>query len=155
MKDKEFRYAMQRVKAVVAKWIDCCGLGRWRSVEIYYHRDTESLVDGVGDPHINDDDRKTAGRTVVHWKYKEGQVHFNIDLLGRLSDNDLDYIVRHEFCHLLVNEMREWQHGLKTGMPHEERVVTELATVLGWVRDAGRADARAPKKPKKRSRGAK
>ncbi len=93
-----------------------------------------------------------AGKAMVDWHYQEASIHFNVQIMQNKTDEEIDYIVRHEICHLLVNEMREWEHyDPKTGgaMRHEEHVVTGLAKILNWVWMAGQDEGKKSVRKKK------
>lgn len=80
--------------------------------------------------------QEVAGRTRVRWEYLEADIHFNLTSLTENSDEEIDYIVRHEMAHVLVNEMREWADTDSKGrIYHEERVCTRLAQIFDWCRE--------------------
>lgn len=95
--------------------------------------------------------RDVAGAADVNWQYRQADIYLNLEKLFSLTDQEIDYTIRHEIGHLLVNEMKEWEHGNanRQAINHEERVVTDLAMILGWVRTAGKDEA-TPKKRRKK-----
>ncbi len=122
----------------------------WRRIDFSYHRDTASMAleSGVS---LSEHQRQVVGRTQVDWDYRQATIHLNLSRLYDQSDDEIDYIIRHEICHILVNEMREWQNfniDADSCVRHEERVVSDLAMILHWVRCAGAEEAK-PKKKKK------
>lgn len=58
------------------------------------------------------------------WRYLTANMDFSFDLMGDMEEADIEKIVLHEMLHICVNEMRY------EGIEHEERVVTELTTVI-------------------------
>jgi len=146
--DKEFDSTISRVRKIINRWITPCGLRTWQNVDFQYHRNMAEMADS-SNQMLSEKERNVAGRAVVDWDYRRATIHLNMDILSRSTDEDVDYIIRHEICHLLVNEMREWsmyEKDVTSCIQHEERVVTDLAMVLGWVRMAGRRDPRPKKK---------
>lgn len=109
MDDKTFNAQVARTKKAVTRWVTPCGLNMWADVEFQYHRDTIMMVD-ASDHTVDESERRVAGRTIVDWRYKHATIHFNMAVIQNLSDHEIDRLVRHEICHLLVNEMREWEH---------------------------------------------
>lgn len=138
MTDREFKRIHARVRRVLEKWLTVCGLRTWRRVTIHYHQSTDAMCAARG-ANLTDDQRDVAGAAVVSWEYREADIHFNLSKMFSFSDEDIDYTVRHEIAHCLVSEMREWRYGNENGVAiaHEERVVTELAMVLGWTAQLG------------------
>lgn len=150
MNDKDFEATKKRVRKSVSRWEQSCGLRMWRKVDFAYHRDLATMAHDTNST-LSESERDVAGRAVVNWDYREATIHLNLDKLFHLDDDEIDYVVRHEICHLLVNEMREWQlydKDRQSCLQHEERVVSDLAMVLGWVRIAGSEDKPAKKKRK-------
>jgi len=151
MTDQDFDLTVKRIRSIVKKWNTPCGLRMWRRVDFVYHRDTASLAQDSR-CELNEGERDVAGRASVDWEYREATIHLNVEKLSHNSDEEIDYVVRHEICHILVNEMREWRrHGEHySAVKHEERVVSDLAMILGWVRRAGVDDPKPTKRKKKR-----
>ncbi|KKL89323.1 hypothetical protein LCGC14_1915860 [marine sediment metagenome] len=79
-------------------------------------------------------------------------VAFNISALKELDDHDLEVVVVHEMCHVLVNEMRADRGGEPThgSVAHEERVVSTLAQAFLTVRDQGEREGRKAARRKKK-----
>lgn len=145
MTDADYEALKLRIKTVADRWMKPCGIGYWQDVTLRYYRDVVDWVDAFQESVITVNDSKVGARVTCDWRYKHGLIHFNCYALREHTDEELDYVVRHEICHLLVAEMREWQYG-NTGdraLDHEERVVTELAMVLDWVRLAGMGEGRS------------
>lgn len=140
MTDADFKRTKERVKVAVDRWVECCGLNMWRRVTMHYHRDSVTMAAARG-AELSEKSRDVMAAAYTQWQYRQADIHFNLERLESADDGDIDYTVRHEIMHLLVNEMREWQCGnLESSIDHEERVVTELASVMGWVRIAGALD---------------
>lgn len=133
MTDKEFRQQRARVRKSLSKWLTPLGLNNQRSIYFIYKRDG-----GPADPDV-------IASCTPEWEYKHASIWFHLDRMMVVDDEDLDYFVRHELCHILVNQMATSGAVAKK---NEERVVTELAQILNWVWRAGAKEA-GKKKGKK------
>lgn len=138
MTDADFEKELARVKAAVERWHEPLGLRLWQRVDVGYYRE----------PLTNDKGKTLTAAADCHadWKYLCASLRFCLPKTADWDDEQVDYIVRHEMLHALVNEMRADEGH--DDIDHEERVVTQLAMVLGWVREAGAAD----RKPKRHAR---
>lgn len=111
----------QMIDAYVAYWIPVLGLDSWNRITAHIRPDTHPSSSG------------TMGEACVNWRYMEADVDFYLgSLIGTGYDAQrIEYIVLHELCHCLVNEMRDENsdedHQHKYLIPHEERVVSNLA----------------------------
>lgn len=126
MTDKEYRKQKKRLERFIEKWRTQLGM-RWWQITFNYH----------DEPCVGDGDRPPAARTTVDWDYNRAIIDFYVPEFVKDSDERVEQIVIHEFCHVLVNEMRQWR-GASDALSHEERVVTNLAQAFLWVRDAAR-----------------
>lgn len=67
----------------------------------------------------------------VQWDYKTATIRWVMSALTENSEDQIEYVVVHEMCHILVNQMRDvWVNKGDAAVfciRHEERVVTELA----------------------------
>ncbi len=102
------------------KWVEILGLSWWHG-ELIQRSNMEPSKDGN---HV-------FARCYVDWKYLDFSVEVDLSVLWDTPDEDIESLVVHELCHVLVNEMRNYDldHG------HEERVVTGLQKAFMWVRD--------------------
>jgi hypothetical protein len=126
MKRKKFERQRDRALAHLRWWERALGLGFWR-VEYNWHDSGSSAFE-------RDDGNITIARAWAKWQYLHLCIDINTPALSSLDDEHLEETMVHEFCHALVNEMREDDPTLK----HEERVVTQLANAFVWVRDLAR-----------------
>lgn len=132
MTDKELKRHKKRVQKHLRHWKLLLGLGAWKiDVDWYDGR----LPDTDPDPY-----RVCLMDVDARWEYLTIDMRVNVDAISRLSDEALEAAVIHELCHALVCEMRDWDP--EDGRHHEERVVSTLTMVMGWVRDHYRAEAR-------------
>jgi hypothetical protein len=113
----------KQIESLFKKWITRLGLGWWR-VDISFYNDPQSIIDHFG---VNDDDTLVVARTYTHWIYGKAEIHVNLPVIEKLSDDETERVIVHELLHILVNEMREDE------IHHEERVVTQLTKAIFWV----------------------
>ena len=65
--------------------------------------------------------------TFSNWKYLTSTIYLNWPAVKKMTAGEIKRILIHEFCHVLVNEMRERKRH------HEERVVTGLTDAFLWT----------------------
>lgn len=102
-------------------WIPILGLDSWVKIDVSCFPTTSSEDPGI------------LGRTFVHWEYMEAKIEFFVGgmISSELGPERVEYLVVHELCHCLVNEIRDEnttnEHLTAYVIPHEERVVCNLA----------------------------
>lgn len=142
--DKEFEAQKNRLRALFWKWETILGLRLWQRVDLIFDREFFS-EERTGHPH------NCVAYADASWEYLKGSVTFSLPKLIDLDDDELDYVVRHEFAHLLVNQMREYDGSRhKETVKHEEMVVTRLAQAFDWVYTAGLKAGKKKEKEKKK-----
>ena len=143
MKDAEFKAEKRRIKRYVDRWHDWLGL-RWWVVHYDYY-DVEARFQSIEDNEI----ASTAiAQTIVQWEYLTASIAFNLVATKAYEDeDDIEYYVVHEMCHILVAEMRADRSGSPTheNVAHEERVVSQLARTMIVVREQGEREGRKAK----------
>lgn len=72
-------------------------------------------------------DNVVVARSICDWRYATCTLQINEPELLEMNKRDAEFVIVHELCHALVNEMRE------EGIDHEERVVTGLAKAFLWT----------------------
>ncbi len=148
MTDKEFNETKHRIKKAISKWHTCLGFRWWRDSSMYYHRSADAMCQATGRESTRDGMSQCAAETSVKWEYLELAIHWNCPRVFGLDDEEIDYMVRHEFAHAIVNEMREWASGdSKDAIRHEERVCTRLAMIFNWVRKVGKEESEKGARP--------
>ena len=117
------------VQRFLASWVPILGLDHWHIDILYHSEPPENWSKGQ------------VGGCCVQWKYKEVTLGFLLTSLSDATEKRLEYIVVHELCHTVVNQMRgtmNWDHN---DMANEERVVTEMAYAFirarHWVKGRG------------------
>lgn len=130
MKRKAFDRQRDRALAQFLAWQTMLGL-RWWRIEYNWHDTGSSLFE-------REAGTTCYATTTTQWEYLRAQIDINTPALRHQDDDDLEYTVVHELCHVLVAEMR----GTDWNRQHEERVVTTLAKAFLWVRDLTRDAAR-------------
>lgn len=151
MTDKEYTLQKSRIQGLVEKWMAPLGL-KWWNINIRYFR--EPLPISSGDAAAG---WQCNAKAEAKWEYLSATVSFNLPAIEGADDEELERIVVHEFCHVLVHEMREWapeevsRDRSDVGIKHEERVVTALTSAFLWVRKSGEGKLKA-RKPAKRGK---
>jgi len=132
--DREARTERARIRRVIKQWHDRLGLGWWY-VDYLYERDPAPSHDD-GQTRIT-----TRATATALWDQGSATITFFMTVIADLDDDQLEYTVVHEMCHIIVREMREDRLADETTHPniaHEERVVTNLARAFITVRDQAR-----------------
>lgn len=137
MSDAEYEALKARLDAAFKRWTFYLGL-RWWNIT------TELVVDRSQFAENGDTAESTTVMDVyADWTRMEAHIRVNMLAVEPLDDNDLNRIVCHELCHVLVNEMRipAWANVpnevLHRQLEAEERVVTMLTSAFDWVFQAG------------------
>lgn len=126
MTEKAFKRQKKRIQKCLRHWKILLGLGVWRiDIEWYDGRLTETRTN---DPHST-----VLADIHVSWEYLKATMRVNVEAVSKLDDEQLDELIIHELLHAVVNEMRNY--SADDGIYHEERVVSTLTSVIGWVRD--------------------
>lgn len=118
------------VKAAFAKWIPRLGLAWW-DLEIVYYDDPQEIINRF---RIIESGEMVPATVIAQWMYADAKICINLPAFEHIEDEDIERVVVHELCHILVNEMREPE------LHHEERVVTQLTKAFFWVADAARSE---------------
>lgn len=123
MRDAEYDAQRERVKVIIDRWYASLGLKWWRTDFNWY------------DGPIPDAHEDAIMTCEADWRYMHATIRICVPKVAEIEDDAyLEYCMIHEFCHILVCEMRERCDDCQRG--HEERVVTMLAKAFQWVRDA-------------------
>lgn len=139
MKHSEFRAVQRKMEKLVDKWVGPLGLkGIWRITCRYR--------DSYFDPDTDGQGRGATAYVTPQWEYMQSEICFSIPSCAEAGEEMMDRIVVHELCHILVNQMREFQHydgeNFELVRGHEESVVTNLARAFMRTRDAGSAEGK-------------
>ncbi len=119
---KDYKKEQDRIKVLVSKWEPILGLSDWK-IKYVFTLESDSW------------DIRTAGRASVDWQYKLAYITFYCNETATLDIVELEWMVVHEMCHVIVNEMRAMtkdshlnqSYFIDGWIMHEERVCTELA----------------------------
>jgi predicted SprT family Zn-dependent metalloprotease len=121
MKKQKFKRARKRFNRIALEWATRMGLKWWSLHFLYYGKTPKKFR--------REDGHQTAVRVLARWQYLEAYFEVNTPAIARMSDSELEALVVHEMCHVLVNEMRE------KGIKHEERVCSRLAQAFLWTKE--------------------
>lgn len=97
----------------VDKWSKIMGIDRW-DITVDYN----SLK--------FDEDARTNAYCQSSWQYKSAYLEVFLPTLKGNSAWEIESLIIHELCHILVCEMRGLPDEDGKVNPHEERVVTEM-----------------------------
>lgn len=136
MTDAEYRKQRARVQRLLDKWQAPLGLGWWKVTHYWYR---ESL----NDDHPDDGQSNIAADTKVNWPYMEAAVRWCLPIIAEQTDARIEWLVLHELCHILVNEMRAGEDTAR--LDHEERVCSTLAAAFVWADEAATKRAKKAK----------
>ncbi len=117
---------LEQVKTAFAKWIPRLGLA-WHDIEIVYYDDPQEIINRF---RIIDTGEMVPATVTAQWMYADAKISINLPAFEFIESFNIERVVVHELCHILVNEMREGE------LHHEERVVTGLTKAFLWVEDA-------------------
>jgi len=121
VKKKEYKRAKKRFTEIALPWASRMGL-KWWDLHFHFHKKTPE--------HFKRSDGGEAGvRVVPRWEYLHAYFEVNTPGIAELSDTELEVVIVHELCHVLVNEMRE------EGIKHEERVCSRLSQAFLWTKE--------------------
>lgn len=117
------KYNADTIRKYIDAWMRPLGL-LWWEVKVNYYDDPETVLDKFGN-----DDAVVLARTTTYWEYGTATIDFNLIGIQQLdNEGEVEMMVVHELCHILVSEMREGE------IHHEERVVTGLTKAFMWTR---------------------
>src|SRR3990167_3798483 len=103
MDDREYARERKRVGGIFRKWVHAFGMDLWQKVDIEFFR--EALPPYENDGKTRDEMAAVAADCKASWKYRTAWVRVCLPRFAEMDDNQADYIIRHELCHALVNEM--------------------------------------------------
>lgn len=124
----KYKRTKKLVRKYIDKWITPLGL-RWWHIDVHYVRDKKTIQKYFSN---EDEGKVTFARVFSDWQYLKASVYVNVREAAGQTEEEIEDMILHELCHLLVNEMRE------PGLKHEERVVTGLQRAFKWTREADR-----------------
>jgi len=135
--DAEKNAQKRRLRPLIKKWRSALGLHHWDIDHDFYEG---AIPDSNGDAAFTD----ALATTTSRWQYLTAVIRWRIDLMAETKDDELERAVVHEYCHVLVNEMRTMREDGREGRmadaydtQHEERVCSELTQAFLWTYQAG------------------
>lgn len=124
----------ERIHSVLAPlfewWISYLGL-KWWDVVVCYYDDSLTYYKATD----------CAGQMVTHaqWEYMHATVSVNAPRCVGFTDDELERMVVHELCHILVSEMHAEDTTNETRR-HEERTVSMMTKAFLFVRNQVRRE---------------
>jgi predicted aminopeptidase len=109
------------IRKFTLKWRGKLWLGMWR-INNYYHDNlsaSEHTRKGVD----------VVGACTTDWRYLTADIDYGLKPMQTMTDNQIERIVVHELCHVVVNQMREPTYD------NEESVVSHMTAA--WAFHAG------------------
>lgn len=125
MDDKQFAAEKKRVEKVLLKWAKALGLRHTWWMHYKWFR-------GPLPPYPDETTEYAAEAMMdckVHWQYLKAFIRVNCEMTAEHDDEALEWAAVHELMHVFLREMRE------EGILHEERVASQLANAIIWLRD--------------------
>lgn len=127
MTDRQYRKQKKRIQRYIDRWAAPLGMKWWEITYVWHDEPYRDASDG----------RTPCARTLVDWDYRRATIHFYLPDCKGESDKQTEDMVIHEFMHVLLNEMRQWQDA-NDALAHEERTAVSLVQVVRWVTEASR-----------------
>lgn len=112
-------------KKYVDVWTGVLGLRSWEC-SFFYIYDAEQYPQYFANDEVG---KQIMAHVDCDWRYMQLLIAFNVKQMCECSEEKIERIVVHELVHALVNEMRS------RGVPHEERVVTQLTSAFIWTKE--------------------
>lgn len=112
----------KHISKLFGKWIERLGLNWW-NIQVVLYDDPRDIAMRFHE----DDDVICTALTSADWKYGSAKISVNFPAWKDVTEEEANYMILHELCHILVNEMHEPDRH------HEERVVTSLAKAFQWT----------------------
>lgn len=112
----------KQIEKLFNKWTYRLGL-RWWNIKLYIYDDPKDIMNNFK----SEGDAFVAATSLCDWRYTNCNIEINYPEVKKMNKADTEKIIIHELCHALVNEME------KSGIDHEERVVTGLTNAFLWT----------------------
>jgi len=110
----------KKIKEIFERWTYLLGL-RWWDISLTFSKEKSYFY--------KDDGSRILAKTWSDWRYMKATILINYREIKLLDPEEIEKIIIHELCHVLVNEMREGD------ISHEERVVTTLTKAFLWTKN--------------------
>ncbi|HEU4609985.1 MAG TPA: hypothetical protein VFS31_17815 [Chitinophagaceae bacterium] len=151
LKDKDYEQVKRRIQKYIIKWKHLMWMGPI-NIDIDYVRGyaTGELTGSAANV-----------KNLPGWPYQDFTIEFFLAMLADYSEDDLEMVIIHELCHILVAPIT---HPTSEGMPEEvsrnlmEHTVTNMARAFWTAYKEGGEDAvkcATIKKHKKQGKGEK
>ncbi len=117
MTQRQFLQECKRITRIWNKWRPILGLSEW-DIKLHFYED------------VDEEDPDVEAWAHASFEYIRADLHFIIPKTITQTLDELEEIVVHEACHIVVKELQDWNTcGCKDqfDMKREERVVTMLS----------------------------
>lgn len=120
MNDKEYKALKKKIEKLVIRWRDRLGLNSYRLHQEWRRNEPT-------------EDQNTGAMTKMRWEYLEADFIWYMPNLVSLTDNELEEVVVHEFCHILLAPLmhEDTEHGRMV----YERVTTTVQRAITYTFD--------------------
>ena len=126
MTDLQYEEQKQRVENVLEKFIKPLGFAWW-DVGVVFERQ----------PSLDDTDNKEVqGTCQSFWQYRSATLTFYLASLSGVNDRDLEDMVIHELCHILVAPVEDYSSPDK--QDKTELATTNVAFALRFAYEEGK-----------------
>lgn len=122
MTDKQYKATKLRITKSLDFWIPALGLKWQRKINTLFKDNSDDVPADV------------VASTNAEWEYQHASVTFYCNRLLDSTDEEIDYFVRHELCHILVAPMSAVKRT-DANQKLEELTVTKLAQALEFVQE--------------------
>lgn len=123
----DYEKQKNRVREYFDRWASHLGLDWW-DIGLLWGYNGADFDHGEGPQGI--------AYVRAQWEHRMASIHFNMHLLERRTDQELEMDVLHELVHIPLFEM-EREAEKQDFQKHRERVVVSLSQAFLWVRQAG------------------
>ncbi len=113
-----FAKEASRITKLFKKWRPILGLNEW-DIKLHFIET------------IDEEDADLEAWATVSWEYIRADLYFCLLKTGLHNDEDLESLVVHELCHVLLKELQDFKKcECNFNMQHEERVATYFERAL-------------------------
>ena len=131
MNDAEYEVQRERVKTLVAKWLDILPLRHWEITSNYY----QGLLDRDDGKHA-----EALGLCEPDWRYMHATISWALGKVQSADDDQLERYVVHELMHCMLDQFTHYaERDRENAMDHSqvENQVQNLTLAIVWAHHDG------------------